>query len=108
MTTGRRLTHQRLANWQIATFSEIVFRQYAMAYDRPCHEIPVEVQKSTGKNKLFPFLPQEVLADLFVNMEAHLFLPEDGHVPLKYLLVRDVTPDALCKLLDIGEKIWIH
>jgi hypothetical protein len=37
MMTGRRLTHQRLANWQIATFSEIVSRQYAMADTRP-HE----------------------------------------------------------------------
>jgi hypothetical protein len=34
MTTSRHLTHQRLANWRIATFSEIVSRQYAMAYDR--------------------------------------------------------------------------
>ena len=34
MTTGRCLTHQRLATWQIATFSEIVSRQYAMAYDK--------------------------------------------------------------------------
>ncbi len=34
MTTGRRLTHQRLATWQITTFSEIDSYQYAMAYDR--------------------------------------------------------------------------
>ena len=34
MMTGRRLTHQRLATWRIAKFSEIVSRQYAMAYDR--------------------------------------------------------------------------
>jgi hypothetical protein len=33
MTTGRHLTHQRLATWQIATLSEIVSHQYAMAYD---------------------------------------------------------------------------
>ncbi len=38
MTTGRRLTHQRLANWRIATFSEMVSRQYAMAYDTRPHE----------------------------------------------------------------------
>ncbi len=37
MTTGCRLTHQRLATWQIATFSEIDSRQYAMAYDRMAH-----------------------------------------------------------------------
>jgi hypothetical protein len=33
MTTGHCLTHQQLATWQIATFSEIVSGQYAMAYD---------------------------------------------------------------------------
>ena len=33
MMTGRRLTHQRLATWRIATFSEIDSRQYAMTYD---------------------------------------------------------------------------
>jgi hypothetical protein len=38
MTTGSHLTHQRLATWQIATFSEIDSRQYAMAYDTRPHE----------------------------------------------------------------------
>jgi hypothetical protein len=33
MTTGRRLTHKQLATWRIATFSKIVSRRYAMAYD---------------------------------------------------------------------------
>jgi hypothetical protein len=33
VTIGLRLTHQRLATWRIATFSEIVSCQYAMAYD---------------------------------------------------------------------------
>ena len=38
MTTGRRLTHQRLATWRIVTFSEIDSRHYAMAYDTRPHE----------------------------------------------------------------------
>ena len=38
VTTGRHLTHQRLANWRIATFSEIDSRQHAMAYDTRPHE----------------------------------------------------------------------
>jgi hypothetical protein len=39
MTTGRRLPHQRLATWQIATFSEIVSHQYAMAYDNVAQKV---------------------------------------------------------------------
>ena len=38
MATGRRLTHQRLATWWIATFREIDSRQYAMAYDTRPHK----------------------------------------------------------------------
>ncbi len=38
MTTGCRLTHQRLANWGIVSFGEIVSRQYDMAYDTRPHE----------------------------------------------------------------------
>ena len=37
LTTGRHLTHQRLATSRIATFSEIVSRRYAMAYDNVTH-----------------------------------------------------------------------
>jgi hypothetical protein len=68
------------------------------------HEIPLKAQKSTGENELFPFLLQEELADLFVNIEAHLLLPDDAHVPLEYLLVCNMSTDTLRKLLELGEK----
>ena len=38
MMTGRCLTHQQLATWRIATFSEIVSHQYVIAYDTRPHE----------------------------------------------------------------------
>jgi hypothetical protein len=59
------------------------------------HEIPLENPKYTWKCKLIPFLLQKKLTNLSVDVESHLLLPDNSHVPLNYLLVGNMTPDAL-------------
>ena len=75
---------------------------------RSRHQVPLEAQKSTRKNELFPFLLQKKLANLFVDIETHLLLINYTHVPLNYLLVSNVMPDALRELLEVLEEIRIH
>ena len=61
-----------------------------------------------GKNELIPLLPQEELPDLSVNIKAHLLLPNNADIPLNYLLVGNMTPDALGELLQANKKIRLH
>ena len=51
---------------------------------------------------------QKKLANLSVDVESHLLLPDHSLVPLNYLLVGNMTPDALGELLQANEKIRLH
>ena len=45
------------------------------------HEIPLKAKKSTCKNEFFTFLLQKELANIFVDVETHLLLPNNGAFP---------------------------
>jgi hypothetical protein len=72
------------------------------------HEISLKAQKNTCKNKLFAFLLQKELANLFEDIKTHLLLPNNACVTRKFLLIGNVTPDALCELLEVFEEIRLN
>ena len=62
MMTGRRLTHKRLANWRITTFSDIVSRQYAMAYDNyPNNTLDQRTDRFAERGNVPSFQSQSIL-----------------------------------------------
>ena len=60
------------------------------------------------KNKLFTFLLHEQLTNLFIHVESQPLLSDNGDIPFLYLLVGNVSPDALRELLEVIKEIQLH
>jgi hypothetical protein len=55
-----------------------------------------------------PLPPSKIAHKSFVDVETHLLLTDYTHIPLNYLLVSNVTLDALHELLEVLKEIRIN